>query len=64
MKRSANRGPQLSEYPIARREAEHAARRANAADKYDDRVSENIFDVDGERAEVDIIIHGMIHGAN
>jgi hypothetical protein len=29
-----------------------------------DRVSENIFDVEDERAEVDIIVDRMIHGAN
>jgi hypothetical protein len=50
--------------PLAWREAEFAARRINAADTCDDRVSENIFDVEDERAEVDIIIHGMMHGAN
>jgi hypothetical protein len=50
--------------PIAWREAEYAALRVNAADTCDDRVSENIFDIDDERAEVDIIVHGMIHNAN
>jgi hypothetical protein len=28
------------------------------------RVSEIIFDVEDERAQVDIIVHRMIHGAN
>jgi len=64
MKRSAFRGRKLLERPIAWRDAEYAALRANAADTCDDRVSENIFDVDDERAEVDIIVHGIIHGAN
>ena len=64
MKRSAARSPKLPELPIAWREAEYAALRANAADTCDDRVSENIFDVEDERAEVDIIVRGMIHGAN
>jgi hypothetical protein len=64
MKRSAFRGPKLPERPIARREADYAASRANAADTYDDRSSENIFDVEDERAEVDIIVHGMLHDAN
>ena len=64
MKRSAFRGRKLPERPIAWGEAEYAALRANAADTCDDRVSENIFDVEDERAEVDIIVHGMIHGAN
>jgi hypothetical protein len=64
MKRSAPRGRKLSELPIAWREAKYPALRANAADTYDDRVSENILDVDDERAEVENIIHRMIHGAN
>jgi len=64
MKRSAFRSRKLPELPIAWSEAEYAALRANAADTCDDRVSENIFDVDDERAEVDIIVQGMIHGVN
>ena len=64
MKRSAFRSRKSAELPIAWREAEYAALRANAADTCDDRVSENIFDVEDERAEVDIIVRGMIHGAN
>jgi len=42
------------------REAEYAALRFNAADLCDDRVSENIFDADDERTEVDSILHAMI----
>jgi len=64
MKRTATRSRKLPELPIAWREAEYAALRANAADTCDDRVSEDIFDVDDERAEVDIIVHRMHHGAN
>ncbi len=64
MKRTAFHSRKLLELPIAWREAEYAALRANAADTCDDRVSENIFDVEDERAEVDIIIHGMIRDAN
>ena len=64
MKRSAFRGRKLPERRIAWREAEYAALRANAADTCDDRVSENIFDVEDERAEIDIIVNGMIHSAN
>ena len=30
----------------------------------DDRVSEDIFDIDDERAEVDIIVHGLAYGLN
>jgi hypothetical protein len=64
MKRNAYRSRKSSELPIAWREAEYAALRANAADTCDDRVSDNIFDVEDERAEVDIIVHAMMHGAN
>jgi hypothetical protein len=64
MKRSAIRGRKIPELPIAWGEAEYAALRVNAADTCDDRVSENIFDVEDECAQVDIIVHRMIHGAN
>jgi hypothetical protein len=64
MKRSAIRSRKSAELPIAWREAEYAALRVNAADTCDDRVSENIFDVEDERAEVDIIVHGMMHELN
>ena len=64
MKRTATRGRKLPGLPIAWREAEYAALRANAADTCDDRVSEDIFDVEDERAEVDIIVRRMNHGPN
>ena len=64
MKRTAIRHRKLPDLPIAWREAEHAVLRANAADTCDDRVSENIFDVEDEWAEVDIIVRSAIHGAN
>jgi len=64
MKRTAIHRQKLPELPIAWRAAEYAALRANAADTCDDRVSENIFDVEDERAEVDIIVHRMNHGSN
>ena len=64
MKRNVIRSRKSPQLPIAWREAEYAALRANAADTCDDRVSENLFDVDDERAEVDIIVYGMIHDAN
>ena len=64
MKRSAIRSRTLGKLPIAWRDAEYAALRLNAADTCDDRVSENIFDVEDERAEVEIIVHGMLHDAN
>jgi hypothetical protein len=64
MKRSAFRSRKLPKPPIDWSEAKYAALRVNAADTCDDRVSENIFDVEDERAEVDIIVRGMIYGAN
>ena len=64
MKRTALRRPKLPELPIAWSEAGYAALRANAADTCDDRVSDDIFDVDDERAEVGIIVHGLIRNAN
>jgi hypothetical protein len=64
MKRNVNRSSKSTKLPIAWREAEYAALRENAADSCDDRVSENIFDAEDERAEVDIIAHGMMHEAN
>jgi hypothetical protein len=64
MKRNAIRSRKAPKLPIAWRETEYAALRGNAADPYDDRVSESIFDVEDERAEVDIIVHGMMHDAS
>ena len=32
-----------------------------ATDTFDDRVSEEIFDAEDERAEVDVIVNGTIH---
>jgi len=64
MKRTAIRRRNSPELPIAWREAEYAALRANAADTWDDRVSDDILDVEDEHAELDIIIHRMIHDAH
>ena len=64
MKRNAVQRPKFAVLPLAWREAEYAALRVNAADTCDDRVSEDIFDVDDERAEVDLIVQRMNHGAN
>ena len=64
MKRTAFRSQKLSALPIAWREAECTLLRANSADVYDDRVSENIFDNEDERAEVEIIVQRMNRGFN
>ena len=64
MKRAAVRRQKAVELPIAWREAEYAALQANAADTSDDRVSENIFSIEDEWAEIDTIVHGMSYRAN
>ncbi len=64
MKRNPSLSRKAPELPVAWSEAEYAALRANAADTCDDRVSETIFDFEDERAEVDIIVHKLMYGAN
>jgi hypothetical protein len=64
VKRTAVHRRKTPGLPIAWRDAEYAALCAIAADTCDDRVSEDIFDIEDERAEVDIIVHGMNHSAN
>lgn len=64
MKRSAIRSGKLPKLPFAWREAEYAALRVNAEDTCDDRVSESIYDIEDEHAEVDFILHRMIDESN
>lgn len=64
MKRNALAAVKNTRLPLAWREAEYAALRADAADRCDDRVSENMFDAEDERAEVDNVVHGLIDGAH
>ena len=64
MKRIATGGRKSSKLPIAWREAEYAGLRAKVTDTWEDRVSENLFDAEDERAEVDIIVHAMSRGEN
>jgi hypothetical protein len=64
MKRSTFRIRKSPDVPIAWREANYAALRARAADKDDDRIMDDIFDAEDERAEVDSIVHGMIRDAS
>lgn len=64
MKHTAFSHWRLPTLPIAWREAEYAARKINAEDTCDDRVSENIFDVEDERTEVDIIVSRMSRDLN
>jgi hypothetical protein len=60
MKRIALRTRQLAARSIPWDEAEYALLRTNVADICDDRVSDDIFDVEDEHAEVDMIVRGMI----
>lgn len=64
MKRFAVRHRKSTALPIAWREAEYAALQTNAAGKYDDRAGEEIFDVEDERTEIDIIMKRINHYAN
>jgi hypothetical protein len=64
MKRAAPRNTKPTELPLAWRDAEYAALQADAADSCDDRVSQNMFDTDDEREEVDTIMHGLEHGSH
>lgn len=64
MRRIAVRRRKSAEPPIARREAEFAALHAIAIDKCDDRVSDEIFDVEDEWAEVDVIVQRIHHDAS
>lgn len=59
MKRTAVRRQKTVERPIAWQQAEYAALRAISADTCNDRVSEEIFDIEDEHAEVGIIVHRM-----
>lgn len=64
MKRTALVGRQLPKRRVPWRESEYAVLRANSAETSDDRTSENLFDAEDERAEVDIIVRGMVRGAS
>jgi hypothetical protein len=64
MKSAAVRHRKSAGVPVAWREAGYAALRANAADTCDDRVSEDIFDTEDEREQVDRIVHGTMYGLN
>jgi hypothetical protein len=62
MKRTALQRRRLPELPTGWRVAERAVLRAIAADSCDIRVSEDIFDVEDERVEVDVIVHSKNYG--
>jgi len=64
MKRSTHRSHPTPQLPVAWRDAEYAAVRANAADSYDDRVFENMFDAEDERAEIESIVRRPDFDAN
>ena len=64
MTRIAHRTRKLPALPAAWRKSEYTMRQINVADTCDDRVSENIFDAEDERAAVDAIVRGMTQGAH
>jgi hypothetical protein len=61
MKHTATNHRKLSAPPVAWRVAESAARRIIANDTCDDRVSDDIFDVEDERAEVGLLVARFGH---
>jgi hypothetical protein len=61
MKRTTSLAPKV---PLAWLAAEYAAQQANAADTCDERVSDDIFDVEDERVEVGVIHHAMMRAAD
>ena len=64
MKSTAPRHPKQPELPVAWHAADYAALGIGSPNTFDDRVTEDIFDIEDERAEVDIIVHGLIHEEN
>jgi hypothetical protein len=64
VKRTAAQRRKTPRIPITWRDAEYSALCAIAADTCDDRVSEDIFDIEDEWAEVDIIVHRTNRRAN
>jgi hypothetical protein len=66
MKSTTLRSQNLRPPPLAWGDAEYAARKINADNTCDDRVSENNFDVDveDEWVAVDRIVRGMIQEGN
>ncbi len=64
MNREMNRREAQIQPPLTWNDDEYAGLWTNAADTLDDRVSEDIFDAEDERAEVEIIVHGMIRNEN
>jgi len=60
MKRTSVRTRKLPKPPIAWREREYEALQLSP-DPFADRVTEEIYDVDDEHAEVDVILHRIEH---
>lgn len=64
MKRSIHRNFRTNVAPVALRDEEYAATLAKATIAFDDRVGEDIFDFDDERAELDVIVQKMNRDKN
>ena len=60
MKRTSIRTRKPSKPPVAWREQEYEALQLSP-DPFEDRVSEDIYDVEDEHAEVDVIMHRREH---
>jgi galactose-1-phosphate uridylyltransferase len=64
MKLTTTISQEKREIPSAWLDAEYAALRSDQADSCDDRISQNMFDAEDEREEIDVIVHGMDHEIN
>ena len=64
MKRNASRNSSISQPSIAWRADEYAALQVRVAQRYEDRVSEDIFDAEDERVEVDTLFRRRAYEAN
>lgn len=64
MKRKISPSNDIFLKPIAWREEAYAAKLRKAADAFDDRVSDDIFDFEGEHAAVGVIVGIMKHDRN
>jgi hypothetical protein len=60
MNRATNGREAQIQPPLTWTDDEYAGLWANTADTLDDRVSEDIFDAEDERAEVEIMVHGTM----
>jgi len=60
MNREMNRREAQYQPPLTWNEDEYAGLWTSTADTLDDRVSEDLFDAEDERAEVETVVHGTM----